>query len=60
MGNRLNDFMNRIGGERDLALALSVVAIIAMLILPMPPFLRHRADPVDQLCGDDPHDVAVH
>lgn len=29
----------RAGGGRDLALALSVVAIIAMLILPMPPFL---------------------
>lgn len=31
--------IQRIGGGRDLALALSVIAIIAMLILPMPPFL---------------------
>ena len=39
MTERLKAFIHRIGGERDLALALSVVAIIAMLILPMPPFL---------------------
>lgn len=31
--------IQRVGGGRDLALALSVIAIIAMLILPMPPFL---------------------
>ncbi len=36
---RLLLLIQRIGGGRDLALAASVVAIIAMLILPMPPFL---------------------
>ncbi|MCH4152667.1 MAG: flagellar biosynthesis protein FlhA [Sphingobium sp.] len=37
--DRLTSLIQRIGGGRDLALALSVIAIIAMLILPMPPFL---------------------
>lgn len=32
-------FLNRIGASRDLALAIGVVAIIAMLILPMPGWL---------------------
>ncbi len=33
---RLNQFLARLGPSRDLALALGVTAIIAMLILPMP------------------------
>ena len=36
---KLNDLLRRIGVNRDLALAGSVVAIIAMLILPMPGWL---------------------
>lgn len=39
MRERFLSFLQRMGGERDLALALSVLAIIGMLILPMPPFL---------------------
>jgi flagellar biosynthesis protein FlhA len=39
MQERLTLLIQRIGGGRDLALALSVVAIIAMLILPMPGWL---------------------
>ncbi len=37
--DKLNDILQRIGANRDLALAGSVVAIIAMLILPMPGWL---------------------
>ena len=37
--DKLNDILARIGANRDLALAGSVVAIIAMLILPMPGWL---------------------
>jgi len=35
----LAQFLNRLGASRDLALAIGVVAIIAMLILPMPGWL---------------------
>ena len=35
----LNSFVQRIGLSRDLALAGSVIAIIAMLILPLPPLM---------------------
>ena len=36
---KLDQFMNRLGPSRDLALAIGVTAIIAMLILPMPGWL---------------------
>ncbi|WP_395328299.1 flagellar biosynthesis protein FlhA [Novosphingobium sp. BL-8H] len=36
---RLNQFLTRLGPSRDLALALGVTAIIAMLILPMPAWM---------------------
>lgn len=39
MMERVRELLARIGGERDLALAFSIIAIIGMLILPMPPFL---------------------
>jgi flagellar biosynthesis protein FlhA len=39
MPTSVNAFLNRIGAGRDLALAGTVVAIIAMLILPMPGWL---------------------
>jgi len=39
MHERLNLLLQRIGSERDIALALSVIVIIAMLILPMPGWL---------------------
>ena len=36
----LNAFLTRIGATRDIALAVGVIAIIGMLILPMPGWLR--------------------
>ncbi|WOK37770.1 flagellar biosynthesis protein FlhA [Sphingomonas sp. C3-2] len=39
MPTSFDDFMKRLGPGRDLALALGVIAIIAMLILPMPGWL---------------------
>jgi flagellar biosynthesis protein FlhA len=36
---RIASVLGRLGGAKDFALALSVIAIIAMLILPMPPWL---------------------
>ncbi|MFO1261377.1 MAG: flagellar biosynthesis protein FlhA [Sphingomonadaceae bacterium] len=39
MMERVRELLQRIGGERDLALAFTIIAIIGMLILPMPPFL---------------------
>ncbi len=39
MMEQVRELLQRIGGERDLALAFSIIAIIGMLILPMPPFL---------------------
>lgn len=39
MQQQLNTFLQRIGANRDLALAIGVVSIIAMLILPMPAWL---------------------
>ena len=36
---KLEQFLNRLGPSRDLALAIGVTAIIAMLILPMPGWL---------------------
>ncbi len=39
MSNALNDLIKRFGLGRDLALAGSVIAIIAMLILPLPPWM---------------------
>ena len=39
MGPTLTRWMDRLGANRDLALAGAVIAIIAMLILPLPPWL---------------------
>jgi flagellar biosynthesis protein FlhA len=39
MMEQVRELLQRIGGERDLALAFSIIAIIGMLILPLPPFL---------------------
>ncbi|MBB3032474.1 flagellar biosynthesis protein FlhA [Alteriqipengyuania lutimaris] len=39
MPQQLTGFLDRIGANRDLALAIGVIGIIAMLILPMPAWL---------------------
>ena len=39
MPQQLSTFLDRIGANRDLALAIGVIGIIAMLILPMPAWL---------------------
>ena len=39
MAGQVSTLLGRIGERRDLALAIGVVAIIAMLILPLPPLL---------------------
>ena len=39
MQDKFGDLMGRIGGGRDLALAMTVMIIIGMLILPLPPIL---------------------
>ncbi len=39
MPENLSSFLERIGANRDLALAIGVIGIIAMLILPMPAWL---------------------
>ena len=38
---KFNEILGRLGAGRDLALALGVTAIIAMLILPLPAWLPH-------------------